>query len=172
MHGAFTPIAHDRTKTAVDGPAYISFPGNAPPHALKCGAEGPCIFYLRYAWLFDIKYPSEGSKGECCARRRETRMSNRAPSLDGLRRHFPASASPPVAGSVAAQYGAMDEVNLRYTDVRERRCPCDHDLSAFFPILRHQSLNSCELGRPSPRGGLSTIRSFAMAPAARRGQRS
>jgi hypothetical protein len=87
MHGAFTPIAHDRTKTAVDGPAYISFPGNAPPHALKCGAEGLCIVYLRYAWLFDIKYPSEGSKVECCARRRETRMSNRAPSLDGLRRH-------------------------------------------------------------------------------------
>jgi hypothetical protein len=48
----------------------------------------------------------------------------------------------------------MDEVNLRYTDVRERRCPCDHDLSAFFPILRHQSLNGCELGRPSPRGGV------------------
>jgi hypothetical protein len=74
--GAFILIAHDRTKTAVGGPAYISFPANAPPHALKCGAEEPGIFYLRYEWPFDIKYPPEGSKGECllCATKRDAHV--------------------------------------------------------------------------------------------------
>ena len=64
IQGEFTLIAHDGTKTEFDGPAYISFPGNAPPHALKCGAEEPCVLYLRYSRPFDIKYPSEVSKGD------------------------------------------------------------------------------------------------------------
>jgi hypothetical protein len=56
IKGAFKLIAHDGTETEFDGPAYISFPGNAPPHGLKCGAKEPCILYLRYSRPFDIKY--------------------------------------------------------------------------------------------------------------------
>ncbi|MBA2408503.1 MAG: DUF4437 domain-containing protein [Gammaproteobacteria bacterium] len=62
--GAFTLIAHDGTQTAFDGPAYISFPGNAPPHGLKCGAKESCVLYLRYSRPFDIKYFPTGSKSE------------------------------------------------------------------------------------------------------------
>ncbi|MEO8419074.1 MAG: DUF4437 domain-containing protein [Methylophilaceae bacterium] len=62
LKGAFTLIAHDGTKTKFDGPAYISFPGNAPPHALKCGSKQPCILYLRYSRPFDIEY-SPDAKG-------------------------------------------------------------------------------------------------------------
>lgn len=56
ISGAFTLIAHDGTKTKFRGPAYISFPGNAPRHGLVCGDKEPCIFYLRYSRPFDIKY--------------------------------------------------------------------------------------------------------------------
>lgn len=62
IKGAFTLVAHDGTETRFDGPAYISFPGSAPPHALKCGSKEPCILYLRYSRPFDIEYPS-GAKG-------------------------------------------------------------------------------------------------------------
>ena len=56
LKGSFTLIAHDGTETQFDGPAFISFPGNAPPHALRCGSKEPCIFYLRYSRPFDIEY--------------------------------------------------------------------------------------------------------------------
>ena len=56
LSGAFSLIAHDGTETKFRGPAYISFPGNAPVHGLVCGDKEPCIFYLRYSRPFDIKY--------------------------------------------------------------------------------------------------------------------
>ena len=56
ISGGFTLIAHDGTETRFRGPAYISFPGNAPPHGIKCGSKEPCLFYLRYSRPFDIKY--------------------------------------------------------------------------------------------------------------------
>ena len=59
LSGAFTLIAHDGTRTDFAGPAYISFPGNAPPHGLECGPDEPCVFYLKFSRPFDIKYPTE-----------------------------------------------------------------------------------------------------------------
>lgn len=56
ISGSFTLIAHDGEEREFDGPAYISFPGNAPPHGLKCGNKEPCLLYLRYSRPFDIKY--------------------------------------------------------------------------------------------------------------------
>ena len=59
MSGAFTLVSHDGKKTEYRGPAYISFPGNAPPHALICGDKEECTFYLAYSRPFDIKYPDK-----------------------------------------------------------------------------------------------------------------
>jgi hypothetical protein len=59
IEGAFTLITHDQTQTKFDGAAYINFPGNAPPHGLKCGIKKHCILYLKYSRPFDIKYPSK-----------------------------------------------------------------------------------------------------------------
>lgn len=56
ISGAFTLVAHDGTRTAFSGPAYISFPGNAPPHGLECGKAAPCILYLKLSRPFDIEY--------------------------------------------------------------------------------------------------------------------
>lgn len=56
VNGAFTLIAHDGTRTAFSGPAYISFPGNAPPHGLECGNVAPCVLYLKYSRPFDVQY--------------------------------------------------------------------------------------------------------------------
>lgn len=56
LSGAFTLISNSGERTAFDGPAFISFPGNAPPHGLECGGASPCILYLRYNRPFDIKY--------------------------------------------------------------------------------------------------------------------
>lgn len=61
IQGAFTLTAHDKTETKFEGPAYISFPGNAPPHGLKCSSNKGCILYLRYSRPFDIKYFPEQS---------------------------------------------------------------------------------------------------------------
>ncbi len=55
IEGAFTLIAHDETEIKFDGPAYINFPGNAPPHGLKCGLKKACILYLKLSRPFDIK---------------------------------------------------------------------------------------------------------------------
>jgi len=56
LSGAFTLIAYDGTRTNFSGPAYISFPGSAPPHGLECAGPQACIAYLRYSRPFDIKY--------------------------------------------------------------------------------------------------------------------
>ncbi len=56
IKGAFTLISSDGKEKRFKGPAYISFPGNAPTHALKCESKEPCLFYLRYSRPFDIKY--------------------------------------------------------------------------------------------------------------------
>lgn len=56
ISGAFTLIAYDGTRTAFAGPAYISFPGSAPPHGLECGASAPCVLYLKLSRPFDIQY--------------------------------------------------------------------------------------------------------------------
>ena len=52
LKGAFTYIAGDGKQAEIDGPAYISLPGNTP-HALKCH-NTPCIFYVRYSRPFDL----------------------------------------------------------------------------------------------------------------------
>jgi quercetin dioxygenase-like cupin family protein len=52
LKGAFTYIAGDGKQVDIDGPAYISLPGNTP-HALKCHNE-PCPFYVRYSRPFDL----------------------------------------------------------------------------------------------------------------------
>lgn len=59
LAGAFALIAHDGSRTPFRGPAYISFPGNAPPHGLECGGAEPCVLYLRYSRPFDIRYAPE-----------------------------------------------------------------------------------------------------------------
>lgn len=56
LAGAFTLIAHDGTRTDFEGPAYLSFPGNAPQHGLECGPQAPCVTYLKYSRPFDIHY--------------------------------------------------------------------------------------------------------------------
>ncbi len=56
ISGSFMLIAHDGTETKFQGPAYISYPGNAPMHEIRCGNREACLFYLRYSRPFDIKY--------------------------------------------------------------------------------------------------------------------
>jgi hypothetical protein len=56
IDGAFTLISHKNTEIKFDGPAYISFPGNARPHGLKCGLNKSCLLYLHLSRPFDIKY--------------------------------------------------------------------------------------------------------------------
>jgi hypothetical protein len=56
LEGAFTLVAHDGTRASFNGPAYLSFPGSAPPHGLECGPQGPCVLYLKYSRPFDIHY--------------------------------------------------------------------------------------------------------------------
>jgi hypothetical protein len=52
LKGAFTYVAEDGRQLRIDGPAYVSLPGNTP-HALKCHDE-PCMFYVRYGRPFDL----------------------------------------------------------------------------------------------------------------------
>ena len=56
ISGAFTLVSDKGEKKNFRGPAYISFPGNAPPHTLICGKNEPCVFYLAYTRPFDIIY--------------------------------------------------------------------------------------------------------------------
>ncbi len=62
LEGAFTLIAHDGKEIKFDSFAFISFPGNAPPHGLKCGLKKACILYLRLSRPFDIKYFPDSKK--------------------------------------------------------------------------------------------------------------
>ena len=59
ISGAFTLVSDKGEKTSFNGPAYISFPGSAPPHALICGDREPCLFYLAYTRPFDIEYQQQ-----------------------------------------------------------------------------------------------------------------
>ena len=52
LKGAFTYIAGDGKQVEMDGPGYVSLPGNTP-HALKCHNE-PCILYVRYGRPYDL----------------------------------------------------------------------------------------------------------------------
>ncbi len=57
IQGAFSLISYDGKKTKFDGPAYVSFPGKAPPHALVCENKEPCILYLKFSRPFDVEFP-------------------------------------------------------------------------------------------------------------------
>ncbi len=53
LKGDFTYInGGDGRAAEMSGQGLISLPGNAPPHAIKCGSA-PCLFYLRYSRPFD-----------------------------------------------------------------------------------------------------------------------
>jgi ChrR-like protein with cupin domain len=54
LKGSFTYVAAGGQRQRMDAPAYISLPGNAPPHAIECGDE-PCLFYVRYSRPFDLQ---------------------------------------------------------------------------------------------------------------------
>jgi hypothetical protein len=57
LAGAFTFVGSDGVRTKFNGPAFISLPGNAPPHKLECGVAAACVLYVRYNHPFDILYP-------------------------------------------------------------------------------------------------------------------
>lgn len=59
LEGEFELISADGKRTKFTKPTYISFPGNAPPHALVCGKKNACLFYLAYGRPFDIIYPKK-----------------------------------------------------------------------------------------------------------------
>jgi hypothetical protein len=63
LSGAFTLVTHDGTRTRFDGPAFMSMPGNASPHALECGKQAACVVYVRYNRPFDIHYFPEPAPG-------------------------------------------------------------------------------------------------------------
>jgi hypothetical protein len=47
-------VSANGKRQKLEAPAYISLPGNAPPHTIECGDE-PCVFYVRYSRLFDLQ---------------------------------------------------------------------------------------------------------------------
>jgi hypothetical protein len=49
------------------------------------------------------------------------------------------------------------EESLRYTTTREQRCLTRDGLLSFFPILQHESLQDCSLGRPDSNRGVWTM---------------
>lgn len=49
-----TYVSANGKRQKLEAPAYISLPGNAPPHTIECGDE-PCVFYVRYSRLFDLQ---------------------------------------------------------------------------------------------------------------------
>ncbi len=59
LEGDFDLISEDGKRTTFTKPTYISFPGNAPTHALECGKKQSCLFYLAYSRPFDIIYPDK-----------------------------------------------------------------------------------------------------------------
>jgi hypothetical protein len=60
----------------------------------------------------------------------------------------------PVLYEVVTETGMPHlEENLRYTTTREQRCLTRHDLLSSFPILQHESLQDCSLGRPDANSG-------------------
>ena len=55
LQGNFAYTAADGSKQSMTAPAYISLPGNAPPHTIVCGDQ-PCVFYVRYSRPFDLQH--------------------------------------------------------------------------------------------------------------------
>ncbi len=57
IKGAYTLIGENGDKHKVkSGMGYISFPGNAPKHALTCDAKDYCLLYVKWSRPFDIIY--------------------------------------------------------------------------------------------------------------------
>ncbi len=57
LHGAYTLISENGKKHKFpSGKGYISFPGNAPKHALTCDAKDYCLLYVKWSRPFDIIY--------------------------------------------------------------------------------------------------------------------
>lgn len=56
LKGAYTLISEKGEQHRFAGPSYITFPGNAPKHAMTCDAKDYCLFYIRYSRPFDVLY--------------------------------------------------------------------------------------------------------------------
>ncbi len=57
IKGAYTLIGENGKKHHFkSGHGYISFPGNAPKHALTCDAEDYCLMYVKWSRPFDMIY--------------------------------------------------------------------------------------------------------------------
>ncbi len=55
LKGDFTYInGTDGQAAEMSGQSFISLPGSAPPHAIRCG-DSPCLLYVRLARAFDHK---------------------------------------------------------------------------------------------------------------------
>ena len=60
------------------------------------------------------------------------------------------AAMPPGIYEVTTEIGMHHlEENLRYAITREKRCLMHQELSSAFPILSHESLKGCRLGKES-----------------------
>jgi quercetin dioxygenase-like cupin family protein len=76
LKGAFTYIAADGKQAEIDGPAYISSPGNTP-HALKCHNE-PCVLTSATADLSTCIYT------RCQSSQRRKFQTEAVPSSNGV----------------------------------------------------------------------------------------
>jgi hypothetical protein len=57
LKGDFTYINGDGQAAEMSGQSFVSLPGSAPSHAIRCG-DSPCILYVRFPRAFDHKvYP-------------------------------------------------------------------------------------------------------------------
>lgn len=56
IKGSYTLISEKGEKHKFSGPSYITFPGNAPKHAMTCDAIDYCLLYIRYSRPFDVVY--------------------------------------------------------------------------------------------------------------------
>ena len=55
LQGDFTYInGTDGQAAEMSGQSFISLPGSAPPHAIRCG-DSPCLLYVRLPRAFDYK---------------------------------------------------------------------------------------------------------------------
>ena len=57
LHGAYTLISENGERHKfTSGRGYISFPGNAPKHAITCDAKDFCLLYVKWSRPFDMVY--------------------------------------------------------------------------------------------------------------------
>ncbi len=56
LKGAYTLVSENGREHSFAGPSYVSFPGNAPKHALTCDDANGCLLYIRYSRPFDVIY--------------------------------------------------------------------------------------------------------------------